>query len=285
MHEADGNVVRAHVDQAAGLRDHVVARNRHDDLAVLTDPLGHLGHPAARHQRHGTRGIQVVRLRQAQPPQFQDVPEPLRHEQADLGPVALQQRVHPQRRPVREIGDLLGTDAMLVAQRGQPGDDRLFRVLAVRRHLERGQRPVAFVEQEHVGKRPPDIHPKAVPLSRLSHHSGKPPSVAAAPPISSAPRAICSIYRYSFLEYDIVAVLNREILRLCPTAAAIVPKFRATALTCGARPRFILPQISRGRRRRGAAPLLHLPANPAPGRKAAPPAPPECTLPVPGPRL
>ncbi|MCY1237242.1 hypothetical protein D3C81_1169680 [compost metagenome] len=162
MQEADGDRLEAGI--AEGLRGAAYRGfvQRRDDLALRIEPLRNLDAVHARHQ-YGRLGHAVVeQVRAGLAADFEDVAKPLRGDQADLRPLALDDQVGGHGGAVADVRDLAGGDAVLAEQLGNPAVDGLRRVMRGGGNLVEMHGSCGFVDHGEVGERPADIDTDSV---------------------------------------------------------------------------------------------------------------------------
>ena len=117
----------------------------------------------ARDQRGRARRGEVDRVVQSQALELEDVTEASRHEEPEGGAVPLDHRVHGDRRPVHQVGDVAGRDAELRDERLETLEHARRRIGPNRGRFEAGELSRVLVQQAEVRERTTDVDAEPVP--------------------------------------------------------------------------------------------------------------------------
>jgi hypothetical protein len=149
--------------EGAGRPPHGLAIERNDDIAVAVDPLRDLQTPPPRHERVGKAQEEVVDVVALLGPDFEDVAEPGRAEEAEPGAAPLDQRVRDERRAVQDLADRRERHPRSLQQFGEAGERTLGRILRRREAFVEADRRLGRIEQDEIGECPADVEADTVP--------------------------------------------------------------------------------------------------------------------------
>ena len=124
--------------------------------AVCGHSLGYRKPQAARYQRCGTGGVQIVVREPLLVAHFKDVPKSLTGQQCSLCPFPFNQRIGCQRRSVNQQLNLGSRSACLIQDLTHTVDHALLRRVGGGQNFEGGL--TGTTPQHHVGKRSADIY-------------------------------------------------------------------------------------------------------------------------------
>ena len=157
VEEADRERLHPVLDQLANFAANRVEVDRLEHDAVAAHPFGDLAPVAASGERRREGQEEVVDVVTLLRPHLEDVAKAAGGEQAEAGPVPLDDGVGDEGRPVHDVADVHEIDRRCAQQIGHALERPDRGVFRGREALVQVQGPRRAVDQDEVGERPPDV--------------------------------------------------------------------------------------------------------------------------------